>query len=358
MKQKTVVIGLSGGVDSSVATLILKKQRYKVIGAFMKNFSDSKNPLTNECSWIEEKIMAQKIANLLEIPLVTFDFEKEYKKIVLEKMFKDYSNGLTPNPDINCNTIIKFPLFWKKAKSFGADFIAMGHYARIKKSNYRYNLLKGKDEKKDQSYFLYGLSQEDLSHTLFPIGNLKKLEIRKIAKKNKFPNWNKKSTRGICFVGKINIKSFLEKKIKNKKGKIISPEKEILGYHKGIYYYTIGQRIGKNEGLEKNSKEKLYVAEKTKSNSLIVVPKNHSLLKKQKIIIKDFHLINKNENFLNKKIEARIRHLGNFLPGKLKIKNKKFVFHLSKPEIGIAEGQSIVLYKKEIVLGGGEIRLK
>ncbi len=358
MNQKIVVIGLSGGVDSSVAALLLKKQGYKVIGAFMKNFSDTKNPLTNECSWVEEKIMAQKIANILKIPLVTFDFEKEYKKIVLEKMFKDYSNGLTPNPDIDCNTIIKFPLFWKKAKAIGADYIAMGHYARIKKSNLGYNLLKGKDEKKDQSYFLYGLSQEDLSHTLFPLGNFKKSQIREIAKKNKFPNWDKKSTRGICFVGKTNIKSFLEKKIKNKTGKIISPEKEILGYHKGIYYYTTGQRIGTKEGLEKQTSQKMYVAEKLKNNSLIVVQKNHPLLKKQKIIIKNLHIINKKEKFLNENIKVRIRHLGSFLPGKLKIKKRKFVFYLSKPEIGIAEGQSIVLYKKEIVLGGGEIRLK
>src|SRR6185437_14274083 len=163
-----------------------------------KNFSDTKDPLTGQCSWIEDKKMAQKIALKIKIPFIVLDFEKEYKKQVIEPMYKLYKKGLTPNPDIACNTIIKFPMFWEKAKKVGADFIATGHYARIKKEKEMYSLLTGKDKKKDQSYFLAGLKQTDLKHALFPLGYLTKEKIRQIAKKRGFQNWNRPGTRGIC----------------------------------------------------------------------------------------------------------------------------------------------------------------
>ena len=166
-KQKTVLLGLSGGVDSSVAALLLKKQGYNVIAVFMKNFSDIKNPLTKECNYLEDKKIAQKIAAILNIPILILNFEKEYKKYVIEPMFDAYKNGLTPNPDIVCNKIIKFPLLWKKAETIKADYIATGHYARIKEKSEGYQLLSGKDKTKDQSYFLSELSQSDLSHTHF-----------------------------------------------------------------------------------------------------------------------------------------------------------------------------------------------
>ena len=362
MSKKTVIIGMSGGVDSSVASLLLKKQGYKVIGAFMKNFSDSKNKLTGECLWLQDKKDAQKIASLLKIPLVTFDFEKEYKKQVIEPMFKAYSQGLTPNPDIQCNLIIKFPLFWNYAKKLGADYIAMGHYAKIRKNKKKFQLLAGKDKNKDQSYFLYSLTQEDLSRTLFPIGNYTKEQVRKIAKKNHFPNYDKPGTKGICFVGKVNMKSFLEKKIKQKQGKVLSPEGNIIGTHPGISYYTIGQRIGSHIGIEitkpkGKEQSKWYIAEKRKNNVLIAAPENHPILKKKLVIIKSLHLINPQEK-IPSQLVARIRHLGQLYKGKLKKQNNKYIFTFSKPVSSIAEGQSLVLYRKNQVIGGGEIRLK
>jgi len=361
---KTVVLALSGGVDSSVAALLLKKQGYNVIAAFMKNFSQSKNPVTGECSYLQEKRMAQKIASLLNIKFITLDFEKEYNAFVIKPMFKAYKKGLTPNPDVVCNQKIKFPLLWKIAKEkYNADYIATGHYAGIKKTKSGYNLIKAKDKTKDQSYFLYSLNQKDLSHTLFPNANLTKKEVRKIAKKNNFPNWNKHGTTGICFVGKVNIKSFLEKKIKPKEGKILSPEGILIGTHPGIAYFTIGQRIGEHLGMKINkpkefAQKKYYIADKIKStNTIIAAPKNHPILKKKAVIIKNFHLINPKEK-IPKNLKARIRHLGKLNPGRLIKQKGRYLFIFSKPIEAIAEGQSIVLYHNNVIVGGGEIRFK
>ena len=246
---KMVLLGMSGGVDSSVAALLLKKQGYKVVGAFMKNFSETKNRFTGECAWVEERKMAQRITAILRIPFITLDFEKEYKKEVIEPMFRDYASGKTPNPDILCNRVIKFPLLWKEAQKIGADFIATGHYARIRKTGKGFELLAGKDKGKDQSYFLAELGQGDLEHTLFPVGNLTKLQVREIARRHKFPNFDKRGSRGICFVGKINMQSFLKQKIREKKGRILNSKGEVIGEHPGVMYYTIGQRIGPRLGL-------------------------------------------------------------------------------------------------------------
>lgn len=357
MKQKTVLLGMSGGVDSSVAALLLKKKGYNVIGAFMKNFSDTKNPMTNECAYLEERKMAQKIAALLKIPFLTLDFEKQYKKEVISPLFNSYKKGLTPNPDILCNKTIKFPLLWKEAKRLKADYIATGHYAKIKKTSKGFQLLASPDSTKDQSYFLSNLSQSDLSHTLFPLANFTKSQVRQIAKKYHFPNHNKKGTSGICFVGKVNMKSFLEKKIKNKEGKIINPKGEIIGRHPGIMYYTIGQRVGSRLGLviKKHIEGKWYIAKKKKNNVLVIAPKNHPLLKKQIIKIKSLHLINPKEKPPSK-LKARIRHLGKLNEGIL-IKNKSdYSFKFSKPIEQVAEGQFIVLYHKNRVIASGEIR--
>ena len=356
--KKTVILGLSGGVDSSVAALILKKQGYKVIGAFMKNFSDTKNPLTLECSYLEDKKMAQKISAILNIPFITIDSEKEYKSQVIQPMYNSYEKGLTPNPDILCNKIIKFPLLWKKAKSLKADYIATGHYARIKKTKKGFQLLSGKDKTKDQSYFLAELSQKDLSHTMFHIGNLTKSKVREIAKKNKFPNWDKKSTRGICFVGKVNMKSFLEKKMKNKLGKVVNEKWNMIGAHQGVQYYTIGQRIGPRLGIQLNNKaenKKLYVAGK-RNNNLIVAPRNHHSLKKQLIKINKIHFINEKEK-IQTSLKARIRHLGKLNKGKLIRKNNSFYFKVKKPIDSVAPGQFIVMYNNKRVIASGEMRV-
>ena len=360
-QQKSVVLGLSGGVDSSVAALLLKKQGYKVIGVFMKNYSETKDPITGECSWIEEKKMAQKIAAILEIPFITIDYEKQYKALVINEMFKSYKSGLTPNPDILCNKIIKFPALWKEAKKFKADYVATGHYARIKKSPNGFFLLQGKDKTKDQSYFLCDLTQDDLSHTLFPLGNLKKSQVGNIAKKHHFPNWDKKGTRGICFIGKLDMKSFLKKKRPEEQGIVLSPEGLVIGTHPGIYYFTIGERIGERKGFiinkefKKQYPGKLYVAEKT-NNTITLAPESHFLLKRSQIFIKKFYRINPKEKIPDN-LKARIRHLSFLVKGKLIKKSNKILFKFNKPQEALAPGQTIVLYSNEKLIASGEIRL-
>jgi tRNA-specific 2-thiouridylase len=369
--QKKVLLAMSGGVDSSVAALLLKKQGYEVLGAFMKNWSDTKNKITGDCAWRGERLMATRIAAKLDIPLVTLDFEKEYKKLVVDEMFKLYKKGITPNPDVDCNQKIKFPLLWKAAKKLKADYIATGHYVRVKNQNKSPELLRGKDESKDQSYFLYRISQEDLKHTLFPIGDYTKVQIREIAKKNKFPNYNKKGTVGICFIGKINLKDFLKKRIPQKKGKILSPEGELIGEHDGIYYYTIGQRLGPRYGInidkskfdDKRNISRWYVARKdAKTNIIIAAPQGHPILFRKYIAIRDFHLISDNVNKLKKqtgkrgiKVLSRIRQVGELLPSKLMYSRGNFKIELEKAITGVSEGQAIVLYQGKKVLGGGVI---
>ena len=390
---------MSGGVDSSVAALLMKNKGYEVVGAFMKNWSDTKDPLSGECTWREDKRVALKIAAKLGIPLITLDFEKEYRRQVVDEMFKKYQRGITPNPDIDCNQKVKFPLLWKAAEKLGADYVVTGHYARISvkrvvnnKSNlklndkkvnsyvnnkyqsanaaprasakeseqhYKYQLLRARDESKDQSYFLYRLSEFDLSHTLFPIGNFTKKEVRKIAEKAGFQNFNRKSTVGICFIGKVNLKKFLQKKIKPKLGKILNPEGKQIGEHDGIYYYTIGQRIGPRFGIdidrgnEKNV-EKWYVAIKDiRTNMIIAAPENHPLNFRKEITIKEPHWIEKRPK--TGKVFSRIRQVGELLPSTLKYSNGKYKVTLNKAITGTAEGQAIVLYEGKRVLGGGVI---
>jgi tRNA-specific 2-thiouridylase len=368
MKKQRVLLAISGGVDSSVAALLLKKQGYEVMGAFMKNWSDTKNKITGECAWRGEREIAMKIAAQLDIPFATLDFEKEYKKQVVDEMFKLYSKGITPNPDIDCNQKIKFPLLWKAARKLKADYIATGHHVRVKNDQ----LYRGKDESKDQSYFLYRISKKDLKHTLFPIGGYTKVQIREIAKKNHFPNHNKKGTVGICFIGKINLKEFLKKRIPQKKGKILDPEGKVIGEHDGIYYYTIGQRLGPRYGInidkskfdDKRNISRWYIARKDpKTNTIIAAPQNHPILYRKEITIKDFHLISDEIKSFKKQAEkktgikvlSRIRQVGELLPSKLIYDKGKFRVILNKAITGVSEGQAIVLYQKQKVLGGGVI---
>lgn len=377
MNQKPkVLLAMSGGVDSSVAALLLKKQGYDVVGIFMKNWSDTKDPSTGRCSWRSERKSAISIASKLNIPLLTVDSEREYKKEIIQKMFEKYKKGITPNPDIECNQKIKFPILLNQAKKLKINLIATGHYARVKhnKKTKKYELFRGKDESKDQSYFLYRIKQNELKHTLFPIGSYTKSQVREIANKNHFPNYNKKGTVGICFIGKIDFKEFLRKKIKPRKGNILDPEGNIIGEHDGIYYYTIGERLGPRYGFElerqknKNSHEKIqrwYVARKDpKKNTIIAAPKDHPLNLRKKIIVKNFYLISESKEQFKKnnknkktKVLSRIRHVGELLPSTLEYnkKTKQFLVKLKNPITGISQGQAIVLYQKEKCLGGGEI---
>ncbi len=364
-KPKTVLLGLSGGVDSAVSALLLKKQGYEVIGAFIKSFSRKNSKIKGNCLWKEDIKYAKKIAKKLNIFLIKFNFENEYLKDVIEPMFKDYKKGLTPNPDALCNKKVKFPLLWKEAQKLGADYIATGHYIKkIQNPDKSYSIKIPKDKNKDQSYFLYDLTQFDLKHSLFPIGDaeLTKDEVRKIAKKNNFLNYDKPGTRGLCFIGKMNMKSFLRQKIKRKPGKIINTKKEIIGKHDGTMYYTIGERAINNENFKvnkeyrKKTKSKLYIIKKnSKKNTITLAPKGHPDSFRKKFQLKKTNFINPIKFPLNK-IKVRIRHLGKLYPAKITKKNKKILVKLKKPIENIAEGQSCVIYQGSKILGGGEIK--
>ena len=364
--KKTVILGLSGGVDSAVAAILLKKKGYGVTGLFMQTFREetsAKNPCKSKSAMTDEK-MARAVAKMLGIKFISRDYKKDYYNEVIKPMIKDYERGITPNPDIACNKLIKFPHLIEEARKLKADFIATGHYARIKKTKKGFQLLQGKDKAKDQSYFLYELDQETLSKTIFPIGNLKKEQVRKIAEKQNLPNWNKPGTTGICFLGKTSsIKSFLERKIKSKVGKIINPEGKTIGTHPGAAYFTTGQKIQEHLGLKitkpkGHAQERYYIAEKKTGNIIVAAPKNHPLLKKQKVIARKIHLINPKERIPKSGLTARIRHLGQLHEGKLTKSKNSYIFTFSEPVESLAEGQSIVLHCKERIIGGGEIKVR
>lgn len=282
---KRVVVGLSGGVDSSVAALILQEQGYEVIGMFMRNWHDESVTLSDECPWIDDSNDALLIAQQLNIPFQVIDLSAEYKERIVDYMFAEYEQGRTPNPDVLCNREIKFDVFLKAAMELGADYVATGHYCRkIEKEDGSFGLLAGLDPNKDQSYFLCQLSQDQLAKALFPIGDLQKSEVREIAEKNGLVTAHKKDSQGLCFVGKISLPEFLQQQLKPRKGDIVEipedleqfahygeidhlPENveslaepftysremgKVVAEHQGAHYYTIGQRRGLHIGGRPN----------------------------------------------------------------------------------------------------------
>ncbi|MEK6819130.1 MAG: tRNA 2-thiouridine(34) synthase MnmA [Nanoarchaeota archaeon] len=361
-KSGKIVLGMSGGVDSSVAAFLLQKRGYEVVGVFMKSYSGSFNNTMGECNWKEDYREAKRIAIKLGIKLYLADYEKEYREKVIDKMYEDYKKGLTPNPDILCNKVIKFPVLFEQMKKLGASKIATGHYARIVENRGKFCLKMAKDKGRDQSYFIYDLNSEYLDKIIFPIGDLTKEEVRKIALENGFQNWNRKGTRGICFVGKMDMKDFLRKEIKKKEGRILFENGKEIGKHIGSFYFTIGERFRESYGeidrskIGKEGNKKLYVAEKRKNNDLILVTEGSDLLKKTKVFVKDLHLIDDKEKVFNKTFKARVRHLGEMHTGKMLKENGKIIFKFTRKAKDLAEAQHIVFYDKQRVVGGGEMR--
>ena len=374
-KNKKVFVAMSGGVDSSVAALLLKKEGYDVVGVFMKNWGE---PLGEgeRCQWERDQKDAREVAAVLKIPFYTFDFEKDYKKKVADYMLAEYKKGRTPNPDVMCNKEIKFGLFLGRALKLGADFVATGHYVKLKSKNekgkIKIQLFQAKDKNKDQSYFLWTLTQKQLKYCLFPIGDYLKPEVREIAKKAWLPTAEKKDSQGVCFVGKFDFAEFLKKKIKPKKGKIIDIDSgEIIGEHDGVYYYTIGQRhgIGLKGGLEKGGENSPYFVcgKDIKKNILYAAAgENNPALYKKEIKLLGVSFINPN-HFSNSRewflpVSARVRYRQPLQKASLfEIKNKKsnlknFKVVFEKPQRAIAPGQSAVFYLKSgETLGGGII---
>ena len=401
-KKASVYVAMSGGVDSSVAAALLKKQGFEVIGVFMKPWSpygtnskletlNSKQAQnSNFCLWQKDREDAMRVASKLGIPLLTWDFSKEYKKRVVDYMIHEYRKGRTPNPDVMCNKHIKFGLFLDRALREGADFIATGHYVRRvaskenrvarKNKNKKYSLLNthysiliAKDKNKDQSYFLWTLTQKQLKHCLFPIGDYIKPEVRKIAKKFGLPTADKKDSQGVCFIGPLDMKDFLKTKIKPKPGKIIDLAGKFLGNHDGVYYYTIGQRHGLNLGIKnkelgikgRHETPAHYVTDKdVVTNTLIVASgKENSVFCTKEIKLTSINFIDPaiSSSHVTIPVLARVRYRQPLTKARIEIKsiirNSKFlILKFDKPVKFVASGQSAVFYRGNEMLGGGIIR--
>ena len=347
--KEKILVGLSGGVDSAVAAYLLQKEGYEVEAAFMKNFSDKVN-LKGECPWKEDKLTAYKVAAFLKIPIRTFNFEKEYKDKVVNYIFTSYKKGLTPNPDILCNNEIKFKLFLNKALELGFNKIATGHYAGIEEND-GYTLLRGRDNNKDQSYFLAGLNQKQLSKVIFPLQDIDKKEVRRIAKEIKLPNANRKDSQGICFIGKLDLKTFLQQKIKEKKGEIVDKDNNVLGYHQGVWYYTIGQR----KGLDIGGSGPWYIIEKDlKNNKLIVGKIDDPELYHKEIKCINWHWLNKEYKF-PLKAKAQIRYRQKAEDVKIEKKEDYYLISFKNKQKGVASGQILAVYDKNKLIASALI---
>lgn len=368
--RKRVLVGMSGGVDSSVSAVLLVEQGYDVTGGFIKNWSDTKDLWTGECEWRGERRDALRVAAKLDIDLLTFDFEEEYRERVLKTVFDEYEEGVTPNPDVLCNQEIKFGLFHDAARRLGFDYVATGHYARVERDEDGAHLLKGNDPDKDQSYFLHRISRDALAHALFPIGHLRKSEVRALAEKFELPVAHKPDSQGICFIGKLDFHDFLRKKIPPAPGDIVTPEGEVVGRHDGIDAYTIGQRQGLQ--VSKDGKAWYVAAKDRKRNRLIVVPdREHALLYRTHIRLRKTHLLNDLPD--DGAVQVAVRYRTELVPGIVipsevegslsggisplasLSRNDEMIIHFSKPVWAPAPGQSAVIYSGDECLGGGFI---
>ena len=393
---KKVIVGLSGGVDSSVSALLLKEQGYEVIGLFMKNWHDESLTISNDCPWLEDSNDAMLVANKLNIPFQTIDLSKEYQSRIINYMFDEYKMGKTPNPDILCNREIKFDIFLKLALNLGADYIATGHYCRVESFNKNnkkiFRLLSGEDHLKDQSYFLCQLTQKQLSKVIFPIGKLTKKEVREIAKKNDLITAEKKDSQGLCFVGKVKLPDFLKQKLTPKKGKVIkvdnnfiSDDKEesdfesnksyleflctpknfsetdgkYIGDHNGAFFYTVGQRKGLDIG---GFKDPLFVLTKDIDKNILYVGmgSDHPALFKKALFIskKDIHWVRNDltlEPNQTMEIYFRVRYRQPLEKGKIFMYRNGLFILFDRPISSIASGQFASWYIENELIGSGVI---
>ena len=338
---------MSGGVDSSVAALLLQRQGYDVVGVFMRGFN------VDGCQ-DEDAEDARRVAGHIGVPFYVWDFEDEYKKYVVDYMVEGYRRGITPNPDVMCNKEIKFGFFMQKALAMGADFVATGHYVKIKHAKGDGSkLFQGKDPNKDQSYFLWTLTQKQLKRCLFPIGDYLKPQVRAIAKKAELPTADKKDSQGICFLGQISLAEFLQQYIPSATGDVVTIEGKRIGTHGGVANYTIGQR----HGLKIAGKNPYYVTEKdAKANQVTVVEDaGHPALFKEEVLLDQLNMIGKAKLPLT--CYARVRYRQPLTLATLTARGKKgYKLAFKKPQKFVAPGQSAVFYAKNgQMLGGGVI---
>ncbi|MEN8702549.1 MAG: tRNA 2-thiouridine(34) synthase MnmA [Polaribacter sp.] len=393
---KRVVVGLSGGVDSSVTAHLLKEQGYEVIGLFMKNWHDDSVTISNECPWLEDSNDAMIVAEKLGIPFQVVDLSKQYKERIVDYMFAEYEKGRTPNPDVLCNREIKFDVFMDIALKLGADYVATGHYCRkgeeVIDSKPVYKLLAGKDNNKDQSYFLCQLSQQQLTKALFPIGELTKPEVREIAKEADLITAEKKDSQGLCFIGKVRLPEFLQQKLQPKEGDIVTipadyseylkeqPQFEtkeeelnylstkfvyhktdgkIVGSHQGAHYFTKGQRKGLNVG---GTKEALYVIETDVVDNVIYAGegKQHQGLYRNVLFVAndEIHWIREDLTLKSgetMQVDARIRYRQALEKATLHKVDSGLYVEFENKQSAIQEGQFVAWYKNEELLGSGVI---
>ena len=383
-----VVVAMSGGVDSSVAAYLLKKDGYDVLGVFMKNWHDTNVTISKECPWLEDSYDAMLVAEKLSIPFQVIDLSKDYKKKIVDYMFEEYKNGRTPNPDVLCNREIKFDLFLDIAIKLGADYIATGHYAQVteskKNNNSLFHLKSGKDKSKDQSYFLCQLNQFQLSKTIFPIGKINKKDVRKIAKKNNLITADKKDSQGLCFIGKVKLTDFLQQSLKPKNGNVVLIDKyfngyklysntkeinitsqkiqykksdgEIIGHHNGAHFYTIGQRKGLSIG---GRVKPLYVLSTDVVNNIIYVGEgsDHPGLFRSslKVPTSKMHFISDPKKIEVKNLKARIRYRQALQDVSFTKNSENYYFNFKNLQKAITSGQFIALYDNEELICSGVI---
>ena len=387
-----VVVGLSGGVDSSVAAYLLKEQGHEVIGLFMRNWHDTTGTLEGDCPWYDDQVFAELVAKRLDIEFHHVDLSEEYRKRVVDYMFAEYEAGRTPNPDVLCNREIKFDVFLKEALKLGAERVATGHYCRRgeyvdNEGNTHYQLLAGSDPNKDQSYFLCQLTQEQLSYAMFPIGDLLKPEVRRIAEEQKLATAKRKDSQGICFVGKVDLPLFLQQKLKTKEGNIheILPHSprfvrncedgdykalaepyrltvrdgKKIGTHQGAHFYTIGQRKGLGIG---GRKESLFVIGTDVAENVIYVGEgdNHPGLHRKalRIALNEIHWvdpIDKMEVGERRRYDVRIRYRQPLQKAELIMEENALYILFDEPQRGITAGQFAAWYSNDIVVGSGVI---
>jgi tRNA-specific 2-thiouridylase len=382
-KKARVFVAMSGGVDSSVAALLLKRQGYDVTGVFMKCWSGDAplDKLGMNCAWERDSEDARRVAGKLKIPFYVWDFEREYKKRVVEYMVQGYRRGITPNPDVMCNREIKFGLFLERARASGADYFATGHFVRLRRTAtsgrrqvkgdaqslshvaYRISLFTACDKDKDQSYFLWTLTQKQLAHCLFPIGDYLKSEVRAIARRAGLSTATKKDSQGICFLGKFSLKDFLKKRIRSKRGGVITTSGAYMGEHDGAAFYTIGQRHGLAIGDKRHAKP-FYVAEKDVNTNTLVVAEgeDNPALYRREIILTEVNFLspfNLQPKTFNLPVMARVRYRQTLVKARLSrygssVMSNKLLFE--KPQKAVAPGQSAVFYSRRgEMLGGGVI---
>ncbi len=357
MKKKHVIIGLSGGVDSSVAAYLLKQQGYAVTGLFMKNWEDDDND--EYCSSRQDFLDAVSVADILDIPIEAVNFSAEYKDRVFSNFLAEYQAGRTPNPDVLCNAEIKFKSFLDHAFQLGADYIATGHYAQVREFNGVFQLLKGEDGTKDQSYFLYRLNQQQLANTLFPIGHLYKREIRQIARDLKLPNATKKDSTGICFIGERPFREFLNRYLPHEPGDIRTPEGKVVGKHIGLMYYTIGQRQGLGiGGMNGSNNEPWFVCGKNMADNALVVVQghDHSHLLQPSLKATDLTWISDERPHCNWVYAAKTRYRQKDAPCTIAgFSDEQCHVDFAQNQWAVTPGQSVVIYESKVCLGGGII---